>query len=371
MADASSDTVIRQVASGRQPARICYETLQAYARNRLDAAAAYPKERLLRRDFRLVKLDMTIRFSSETLADLCDRTLVRRKHDDPSATRVEVYAIDAETDGWEAPALWREDAGFASRDFDRILGAGNLRGFYHHDAPSWQFYDRATSTGVLTLPGPMGIPPWEFGSPFRLFLHWAYAAANMRLTHAATLGLGGYGALIAGASGSGKSSTTLAGLLNGLDSVGDDYVLVEQGARVVAHSVFTVFKQDREGLRRAGVAQSEIDAAELNWHGKVEFEAAKLSPKGLASSMEIGALLIPEVARLRRTAIETATARQAALSLAPSGVFQLPGDTTEGFGFLAGLVRRLPAFRVRLSEDSAEIADAIGSFLAREQQNAG
>lgn len=371
MAHTPADRVIRQDASGRPPARVCYENLQAYARNRIGAAVAYPKERLIRRDFRLVRLDMAMWFSSETLADLCERTLVRRKHDDPSAANIEVYAIDAGLGGWEPPALWREDAGFASRDFDRILDAGNLRGFYHHDAPSWQFYDRATATGVVTLPGAMDIPPWESGSPFRLFLHWAYAAANMRLTHAATLGVGGYGALIAGASGSGKSSTALAGLLNGLDSVGDDYVLVEQGARVVAHSVFTVFKQDREGLRRAGIAQSDIDAAELNWHGKIEFEAAKLSPKGLADRMEIGALLIPEVARLRRTAIEPATARQAVLSLAPSGVFQLPGDTTEGFGFLAGLVRQLPAFRVRLSEDPAEIADAIGSFLAREQRNAG
>jgi hypothetical protein len=177
--------------------------------------------------------------------------------------------------------------------------------------------------------------------------------------------------LIVGASGSGKSSTALAGLLNGLDSVGDDYVLVERGVRVVAYSVFTALKQDREGLRRAGIAQGDIDAAELNWHGKVEFEATKLSPQGLADRMEIVALLIPEIARLQRTAIEPATAREAVLSFAPSGVFQLPGDTTEGFGFLASLVRRLPAFRARLSQDPAEIADAIGSFLAREQRNAG
>ena len=361
----------RQDARGRPPALISYGNLQAYARNRLGAAVAYPKECLLRRDFRLVRLDMTIWFSGKALADLCERTLVRRKHDDPLAASIEVYAIDAGSDEWEPPALWREDAGFSSREFDRILDFGNLRGFYHHDAPSWQFYDRATATGVLTLPGPLDIPPWESGSPFRLFLHWAYAAADMRLTHAATLGLGGYGALITGASGSGKSSTALAGLLNGLDSVGDDYVLVEQGARVVAHSVFTVFKQDREALRRVGIASSEVDAAELNWHGKVEFEAARFSPQGLTDRMEIGALLIPEIARLRRTTIERDTAGRAALSLAPSGVFQLPGDTSEGFGFLTGLVRRLPAFRVRLSENPAEIADAIGSFLAREQQNAG
>ena len=368
MAHAAADISMRQEVGVRQPARMSYDGLQAYARNRLAAAAAYPKERLLRRDFRLVRLDVTIWFSSNALAELCERTLVQRKYDDPSAARIEVYAIDVEAGGWEPPALWREDVGFASREFDRSLAADNLRGFYHHDAPSWQFYDRATGTGVLTLPGPLDIPPWESGSPFRLFLHWAYAAAHMRLTHAATLGLGGFGALISGASGSGKSSTALAGLLNGLDSVGDDYVVVEQGARVVAHPVFTVFKQDREAMRRVGIPESNIDAVELNWHGKVEFDAARFTAKGLAERMEIGALLIPEVAGLQRTMIESETARRAALSLAPSGVFQLPGDTSEGFCFLADLVRRLPAFRVRLSEHPAEIADAIGSFLASEKR---
>jgi hypothetical protein len=357
-------------AIGRVP-RVCYDDLRAYARNRLDAAIAYPRDRLLLRRFPMARLDMTIAFSSEALASLCERTLVRRRPDEASAAGIRVYAIDAGAKGWAPPARWREDAGFASRCFDRVLDGDGLRGFYHHEAPSWQFYDRTTATGVLTLPGPLDMPPWESGSPFRLFLPWAYAAAGMRLTHAATLGVDGYGALIVGASGSGKSGTALAGLLHGLDSVGDDYVLVEQGPRVVARPVFAVFKQDRDGLRRAGVARGELDAAASNWHGKVEFDVAKLSPKGLVDRIEIGVLLIPEVARRRRTAIEPATTREAALALAPSGVFQLPGDTAAGFGFLAALVRRLPAFRARLSEDPAEIADAIGSFLARRPRDAG
>jgi hypothetical protein len=357
-------------ASG-QPPRVGYDDLLAYARRRLDAARAYPRDRLLTRTFRMARLDMTISFSSEALAALCERTLVRRRRDDPPATGIEVFAIDAGSDGWESPARWREDAGFASREFDRTLEAGGLRGFYHHDAPSWQFYDPASAIGVATLPGPLGLPPWESGSPLRLFLHWAYAGAGMRLTHAGTLGLGGCGALIAGASGAGKSGTALAGLLHGLDSVGDDYVLVDQEPRVVAHPVFGVFKQDREGLLRAGVAQDAIGDAGPNWHGKVEFDVATMAPRGLADRMEIVALLMPEVARLPRTVIEPVTTREAALALAPSGVFQLPGDTATGFAFLARLVRRLPAFRVRLSEDPSEIAGAVGSFLAERQRHAG
>ena len=357
-------------ASGR-PRRVGYDDLRSYARDRLDAAIAYPRERLLRREFRLPRLDMTIAFSSEALAASCERTLVRRRRDDPPAASLAVHAIDAGAHGWEPPARWREEDGFASRRFEQVLDADGLRGFYHHDAPSWQFYDRKAATGVMTLPGPLDIPPWESGSPFRLFLHWACAAAGMRLTHAATLGIDGRGALIVGASGAGKSGTALAGLLHGLDSVGDDYVLVESGPRVTAHAAFRVFKQDRDGLRRAGVAPGTIDDARLNWHGKVEFEAAALVPRGLADRLEIVALLIPSVARLRRTAIEPATTREAALALAPSGVLQLPGDTAGGFAFLADLLRRLPAFRARLSEDPAEIAEAIGSFLDRRRRDAG
>lgn len=371
MAHPAADALIKRDLEAQPAAGVSAQSLQAYASDRIAAAMAYPKERLVRRDFRLARLNVTAWFASEKLADLCASTLAQRANEDPFAKRIEIYALDAEADGWDAPAAWDEEAGFSSREFDRMLAARNLRGFYHHDAPSWQFYDPGRAVGVQTLPSELGIPPWETGSPLRLFLHWAYAAADMRLTHAATLGLNGRGALIAGASGSGKSGTTLAGLLNGLSSAGDDYVLVEQGARIVAHSVFTVFKEDSDGLRRAGIAATEFGDAELNWHGKIEFNAAKRYPHAFACRLEISALLLPEIARNRNTVIERASVQEAALALTPSAVFQLPGDTTEGFRFLAGLVRRLPAFRVKLSEDPVEIAAAIGSLLTREEEHSG
>lgn len=361
----------RGESTGPLAIRVSAANLQAYAKDRLRAAITHPKERLIRHDFRLARLDMTVWFSSESFANHCEKALTRRNREDSSATRLEVYAMDAESDGWDLPAGWDEQAGFSSREFDRILAGCNHRGFYYHDAPSWQFYDRATAIGVQTLPTQFGFPPWESSSPLRPFLHWAYAAARMRLTHAATLGLNGRGVLMAGPSGSGKSATTLAGLMNGLDSVGDDHVLLETGSRVVAYSVFTMLKQDREGLRRAGIAPAGLEATELNWRGKVEFESAKFSLKPLADRMEMFALLLPEIARARHTTLERVTAQEAALSLVPSAVFQLPGDSTESFHFLAGIVRRLPAYRVRLSQNPADIAEAIGSFIAKEENSAG
>jgi hypothetical protein len=95
-----------------------------------------------------------------------------------------------------------------------------------------------------------------------------------------------------------------------------------------------------------------------------------LKPEAFARRMPINAILLPQIARLPRTRIEPISAKQAALALAPSAVFQLPGDTDDGFHFFAELTRRLPAFRVGLSEDPAEIADAIGTHLSREMAHA-
>jgi hypothetical protein len=371
LADAAAGAVRAKQSAGRTAPAVSAAHLQAYAQDRLRAAQAFPKERLLRRNLRLAKLELTAWFASKQLADACEAKLKRHEFPDPAAGQVEVYAMDATLEGWETPATYDVADGFSSRGFERILAAGNYRGFYHHDAPSWQFYDRSRSVGVLTLPTPLGIPPWETGSPLRLFLHWAYAAAGMRLTHAATLGLRGRGVLMGGPSGSGKSATTIAGLINGLESVGDDYVLVEGSQRPMAHSVFRVLKQDRQGLRRAGVVAQDVASADLNWHGKVEFDAARIAPGGLADRMEIVAILIPEIGGGRRTEWQAATAHEAALALAPSAVFQLPGDSAEGFRFLAAIARRLPCYRVRLSQDPGEIAGSIGSFLARESPHAG
>ena len=342
---------------------ISLRTLPAYARERLAAAAQYPAENLEERRFRLPKLDLDVRMAGPELAALCEQRLVQREDDEEVAKHATVHALDATLDGWDAPAGWDTGTGFSSREFDRVLDEAGFRGFYHHDAPSWQFFSPATRTGVHVLPSRMGIPPWELGSPMRLFMHWAYAGQGLRLTHAATLGIGGKGALMVGASGSGKSGTTLAGLLNGLQSAGDDYVLLEQEAEVIAHAVFRVFKQDDDGLRRVGL---RLENSKLNWHGKHEFDAMALMPGAFARRLEIKAIFLPHIARLEKTEIEPISAKHAALALAPSAVFQLPGDTNDALHIFATLTRRLPAYRVSLSEDPVEIADTIANHLSRD-----
>lgn len=363
--------MIATATSAAPPGTISLDSLVDYARDRLRAAASYPRECLERHDFALARLDLTVWSPSDALPDLCRKSFVARQDKGSVAARAVVFALDAEMEGWDPPRGWNINTKFTSRRFDRNLADVNLRGFYYHDVPSWQLFDSISGTGVATLPTPLGLPPWESSSPLRLFLHWAYSAADLRLTHAATLGLGHRGALIVGASGSGKSGTTLAGLMNGLNSVGDDYVLLEPGVPVRACPVFCTLKQDAEGVRRAGLPETVLDGTTLNWHDKFEFNVTKVAPQGVVDHLEIEAILIPEIARLPRTRIEPVARREGALSLVPSGVLQLPGDGTKGFRFLSEIARQLPAFKLHLSEDPVEIAEAIALFLSREVSDAG
>jgi hypothetical protein len=345
---------------------ISLRNLASYASELIAAARRQDTRRLGLRRFALPFIALRLRFTSPALADVCERVLATTTA--PAArTAVEIFAMDTEVgDGWPAPLPWDDASGFSSRVFDETLAAAGLRGFYH-DRPSWQVYDPAARFGVQSLSAPLAFPPWESASPLRLFLHWAYASIGLRLTHAATLGVDGHGALIVGASGSGKSGTTLAGLLHGLDSVGDDYVVVAPHPELVAYRIFRTFKQDGGGLARVGI---DLRDRALNWHGKVEFDPGEVS-RPLADKLALCALLIPRIARAPRTLITPASAREAALALAPSGVLQLPGDSREGFRFFADLTRRLPAFHVSLSEDPREIAAAIGEFLGSRMRHAG
>jgi hypothetical protein len=344
----------------RRPA-IRRQDIAPYARERIEAALAFPRARLPRRRIAGPALDVDVLGNSD-LADLCAASFAARPGGPPRRPLL-IHVLDAAAMPWDPPASLA--AGLSPRDVDRELAACGLRGSYHHDSITWQFFDPARSVGVYSLTAMDALPPWERSAPLRLFLHWAYAAVGRRLAHAATLGAGDAGVLVAGPSGSGKSGTALAGVMNGLTSVGDDYVCLDLGREIVARPVFRTFKQDGAGLRRAGLAPGDVGSARPNWQGKYEFQADMLVPGALADSLRLKAILIPEIARLPATRITPLASASAAVALAPSGVFQLHGDTESGFRFLAGVARRLPAFRLALSEDPAEIARAIAGFLGR------
>lgn len=245
------------------------------------------------------------------------------------------------------------------------LSSTQYRVHHYGQRDFWQFYCLKTRRGVQLMLTPQSLPDWDSGSPLRNFLQWDLSSQSSGLVHAGVLGVENQGALFFGPGKSGKSGTVLAGILHGLQSVGDDYVLVKLTDTVTAMPLFTTLKSDPAGLERLGVDQSADWAQTLNWQGKNQFSFADITDAGQPDSIEIRALCLPQVALAERTSIEPLSHKQAFLALAPTGITQIPGDREQNFAFCAELSRRLPAYRVVLGTDPVEIADTLRNFISK------
>lgn len=87
------------------------------------------------------------------------------------------------------------------------------------------------------------LPSWEIYSPLKEFIHFIALEKNCWLSHAGSLCKNNRAILLFGPGGNGKSTTTLAGLSHGLQTVGDDYVLIENlNEKFYVHTIYKTIK---------------------------------------------------------------------------------------------------------------------------------
>jgi hypothetical protein len=319
--------------------------------------------------FSLPGLRLDLATDSEGYADLCRRALI--DSDDYSSgeqrvLRIGTFDYAAHPD---MPHLRIPSGTEAPLEMSEILGSAERFGQCDAAYRFWQFFDRPSFTGVEAFPSPGHFPPWIGSFPLRNFVHWAYLGLGWRMVHGGSLGAGGKGVMLAGSSGAGKSGTTLAGIVGGLDSVGDDYVTLDlSGGTVTAYPVTRLMKQDAKGLARLGIDPASTQAGEPNWVGKYEFDFEVLGGGRRVKSLELRAILIPRIAHAARSTFKRAPARVGMLAFAPSNLLQLPGDWRESMAFTSEVARRLPSYYLELSDNAAELADAIGEFIAKDLQ---
>jgi hypothetical protein len=316
----------------------------------------------VRRVFALAGRSIGIGFSTPEYAGLCDRAYLARSSRFGDEPQVRLAVLDCESlplmPRWTGPAP-------GLHEVTTVLAEQGLRGAYDARYTTWDIYDPTQALGAQAMQSTSLRPPWEPSFPLRLLLHWAGRAAERGMIHAGTLGHEGRGVLLVGAGGSGKSGTTLSGVLNGLSSVGDDYVAVSTtSGAVAAQPVLRLMKQDIRGLRRLGLkpGKSPLDGPP-NWQGKIEFDYGALTAGARAERLAMKAILMPHIAISPASSFRPASAREAMLAMAPSSLYQLHGSWREDFGLIASIARALPAFHLDLSDDPAEIAAAIRAFI--------
>lgn len=241
--------------------------------------------------------------------------------------RLTVHSLEAPPVDVLLPAPVTEDE-LAGRVGVRALEGTRWRLTWDAYAGVVRCFNRETATGIFVT---VGRPEaWEFGAPFRAFLHWAAADRGAAMVHAAAV-VGSTGAaLVVGPGGTGKSTTAIVAVDVGLATLGDDYVWIEPAGDVhVVRSTYSTIKTKRGGLSPVVPIRDSVEVADGDktiHHLDDPCRAVLVRSAPLASLV----LLTPPGAT-------PAGAAMAMVAAVPSTTLQLPYDESNTVALLRGV----------------------------------
>ena len=252
-------------------------------------------------------------------------------------------------------------------------GWGELDRLYFHDgrveihtapAAPLSVLDHAHARAVCWFPE-TDLPYWELGAPLRTLLAWFALRRSAFLAHGAAVAEAGRGVLLLGPGGAGKTTTALAAWGEGMDYLGDDYVLVRVDRRLTVARAYATAKADaRTSALLPTVAHHTIHVpSPADGSDGADKSVLRLAgARGLeAVEAEIAAVVVPRIAPTTNlSAIEPSDVLRAA---APSTLFQLMTDRQVAFPLLADVVRRTPCFALDTGTDPHAAAAAVRELL--------
>ena len=348
------------VESGTAPA--------AFVRRVIKDAGARWSESGVERRFRLGPLTLRLRSCGPALDPVVLPVLRHAEAAWPVAESgtITVYAVSHADDGFQAPPdewpfapdeadavariVWDRQAGIA-------LVSDESRGI-------WHLHDMAAATGVYWVRAAADLPIWEYGSPLRHHLHWGALATGQAMLHSAVVGENGVGVMLAGPGGSGKSTLTAAAISAGMQTTGDDMVLVSpSGTNWLSHPLF-------DGMKLTGMAESLFSgfAAKASNRARQPGEKALIAinaamPEALVPALPVKAIVSCRLSGAARSVIRPASRFETIRALSPSTSKILRTAHDEVFRQAAELSRSLPCHEFLIGGDPTEAVTVLRGFM--------
>jgi hypothetical protein len=310
---------------------------------------------------RLADASIRLCFADGYLASQLGRAfahLACESEDEPELT---IYAWDAAAAGAVAPSLPALEPGsprgttvYSAAEGQQVVcrpALGQLSG-----------YDRTTASAWFWCRSGRELPFWERAAPFRQILHWWLPERGTLFVHGAAVGYLSGGLLLVGAGGSGKSSCALSSLTSDLLYAGDDYVAVqiEPEPRVV--SLYCSGKLEPSHAELFPHLPPPSFAGDGTVEEKSVFYVAERFPTRMCRGFPLRAIVAPRV-QGSTPRVGELPAAQALAALAPSTLLQLVPGGQEALSAMAGLLRRVPAFRLEVGGPIEELPRALQQLL--------
>lgn len=329
------------------------------------ADAAGRSDGIVERTFRIGGFGVRMRFANSSLVEPLTVPFGHLASPRGDAADLNISVWDSASSRTPLPAAvgdlreHHESATPASVPASGILSA------YMRPNPGLSMLDLHAAEALYWVPDASHVAFEDRSAPFRCVLNWWMSRRARQFVHGAAVGTERGVVLIVGKSGSGKSTTALSCLLDGMLYLGDDNCLVSLEGQPLAWSVYSTAKLHGHNLQRfPGLQKAVANAERMHLEKGVvllnsDF-AAQLRPQ-----LRLLAVIVPEVCWASRPALRACSAIAALTALAPSTLLQLSAAPPDSLQQMAELVRRIPAFNMALSEDVSANAQELRALIDR------
>jgi hypothetical protein len=224
---------------------------------------------------------------------------------------------------------------------------------YDHMARVFQLYDRARCRALFHVHRGDRLPDWHDRAPFRQLLSLWTDDNQLALLHGSAVATDGGAVVLAGVSGSGKSTTALTCHLAGMQFLADDASLVDPKTGTV-HSVYGRAKLEpevRDRIPELGVAIPTVP----NEQGGLV-----VSPEQPATSARLRAILLIEVDdRTESVLCPTLSSSEALPAVLETLRVENRGITPDCFRTVQAVLAEIPVRRLRVGSDRTAIVEAV------------
>lgn len=357
--NAATAADIPDSAPGATSAR--WAASDAFEAMRAAFATAATRTVISRRSFAIAGLSVRASFAGPALIPAIEPALAHlAAPPPPAAADLEVELWDTASTGVALPTPTRHDR---PSDSPANRSLTHVRSSWHMAPRILTVYDADRRTGVIWVPDARTVPSNEVASPMRTLLHWWARDNGLQFVHAGALGHHGRAVLLAGPSGAGKSTSALAGLLSGLDYLGDDYVLVDARAGATVHSLYSAAKLQPDQVAAFPELRPMLINADRLATEKALWFVQRHFPDRTRPSAEAVAILVPRVSGAGASSVTPIPRSTALAALAPSTIVQLPGADQWSMNAMASFLERVPAYQLEAGTDLAGLARTVRGVL--------
>ena len=207
------------------------------------------------------------------------------------------------------------------------------------------------------------LPYFESGSLFKNILQWWFENRDSSMIHSASIAFDGMALLIAGRGGSGKSSTALSCIMNGMEYLGDDYVVVNGEKKFSVSSVYNSIKLTSDSLKKfSGINKNVINPSFTKNEKGVAF-LSEIKKFAMVRSASLKGVILPEISGFDHSSFSRISSSECFRSLAPSTIFQHIGRRNNISKFIAQLTKHLPCYKLKTGRDPELISEIVKSIF--------